>query len=79
MLEVDKRVKDILVELLFLDTEPNDEDNIYNDLVLDSIDAVEIIMGCEKEFGIVIPDEESEIIKTVSDIISVVKKHTGEE
>lgn len=78
MSETDKRVHDILVDRLALSDAPNNEDNLFDDLGIDSLDAVEVIMECEKEFGIVIPDEDSETVRTVQDVINVVKKQTGE-
>ena len=44
------------------------------DLNADSLDTVELIMDFEKEFGITIPDEEAQNIKTVSDAIAFVEK-----
>ena len=46
-----------------------------NDLGADSLDTVELIMDFEKEFGIQIPDEDSEKIATVGDAISYIEAH----
>ena len=47
--------------------------NIIKDLSADSLDAVEIIMAIEDEFGIEIPDDEAEKISTVADLVNYVE------
>lgn len=44
------------------------------DLGADSLDIVELVMAMEEAFGIDIPDEEAENIRTVSDATEYVKK-----
>ena len=44
-----------------------------NDLGADSLDTVELIMEFEKEFGITIPDDQAEGIKTVGDAIAYIE------
>lgn len=51
------------------------EKNLINDLGADSLDSVELIMAIEQKFDITIPEEETENIKTVGDIIEYVQKH----
>ena len=48
--------------------------NLTNDLGADSLDSVELIMSIEQKFGISIPEDASENIKTVGDIISYIKR-----
>ena len=45
-----------------------------NDLGADSLDTVELIMAFEEEFGMKIPDEEAEKIKTVKDALDAIVK-----
>ena len=45
------------------------------DLSADSLDAVEIIMAIEDEFGIEIPDEDAENIQTVGDLVKYVEEN----
>lgn len=45
------------------------ETDLINDLDADSLNAVEIIMAIEDEYGITIPDEEAEKMRTVGDIV----------
>jgi acyl carrier protein len=51
-----------------------DEESRYNDLALDSFDAVELIMKIEKKFRIEIPDEDLKDIenKTIGDIVNYI-------
>ena len=49
------------------------EKNLINDLGADSLDSVELIMSIEQKFGITIPEDAAENIKTVGDIINYVK------
>ena len=50
------------------------EENFFYDLHLDSLDAVELIMKLENEFGIGIPNEDAEDLekKTIGDIINYI-------
>ncbi|KAI9634685.1 acyl carrier protein-like protein [Dioszegia hungarica] len=45
-----------------------------SDLGLDSLDAVEVVMAIEEEFGIEIPDAEADEITTVKQAIDYVEK-----
>ncbi len=66
-----ERVKKIIVDQLGVDeTEVTQEASITDDLGADSLDQVELVMAFETEFGIDIPDEEAEKIKTVGDAIT---------
>ncbi|KAF8591940.1 acyl carrier protein [Ramaria rubella] len=44
------------------------------DLGLDSLDTVEVLMAVEEEFGIEIPDEEADEIRTVQQAIDYISK-----
>ena len=59
------RVKELIVRQLKLDVDPasiKDDAPLFGDadggLGLDSIDALELVLGVEKEFGIKVQDEE---------------------
>jgi acyl carrier protein len=67
-------VKGILVEQLGVDGETvSMESNFIDDLNADSLDIVELVMAMEQEFGISIPDEEAERIKSVGDAVEFIK------
>lgn len=44
--------------------------NFVDDLNLDSLDIVELMMKMEDDFGIEIPEEEAENLKTVKDVVT---------
>ncbi len=47
--------------------------SLMDDLDADSLDAVEIVMSIEDEFGIEIPDEDAEGFKSIGDIVSYIE------
>ena len=57
------------VDTITLDT------SLAEDLEADSLDAVEVIMALEDEFGIEIPDEEAEHFKTIGDICKFIENN----
>ena len=70
------KIKQIIVEQL--QVEPDKvalETSLMKDLEADSLDAVEIIMGIETEFGIEIPDDEAEKFQSIGDIVKYVEGH----
>ena len=50
------------------------ESSFVDDLKADSLDVVELVMEFEDEFGITIPDEDYEKIKTVGDAIKYIQE-----
>ncbi len=68
------KIKAIVKEQLGLDDEVeiNAATSLMGDLEADSLDAVEIIMAIEDEFGVEIPDEEAEKFKNIGDIATYV-------
>lgn len=70
-----ERVKKIIVDQLRVDESLVTMDsNIQEDLGADSLDAVELIMALEEEFGIDVQDEEAEKFKTVGDVVKYIEK-----
>jgi acyl carrier protein len=53
-----------------------DDASFVEDLGADSLDTVELVMAFEEEFGIDIPDEDAEQMRTVGDAVSYMKKHS---
>ncbi len=70
------KVKEIIVEELGVETDKVTPDaSFVDDLGADSLDTVELVMAFEEEFGIDIPDEDAEQMRTVGDAISYIDKH----
>jgi acyl carrier protein len=69
MTTVQPKVRDVIVEQLGVDPERvKPEASFIDDLGADSLDIVELVMAMEEEFGIEIPDEDAEKLKTVNDV-----------
>ena len=65
----EEKVKEIIEKELGVEREKlTDDANFIEDLGADSLDIVELVMAMEEEFGIEIPDEDAEKLKTVSDV-----------
>jgi acyl carrier protein len=70
-LSVKERLKRIVMEQLQVNEfELTDAASFTEDLGADSLDQVELVMTCEQEFDIEIPDEEVEKIRTLSDAVN---------
>ncbi len=77
MSDIEKRVKEIIVDKLTVDeNEVTPTAEFSKDLGADSLDTVELIMEFEKEFDITIPDADAEKISTVGDAISYIEEHS---
>ncbi len=67
--ELEQKVLDIVCEQLGVDrSKVNTASTIQGDLQADSLDAVELVMECEEEFGVTIPDQEAQQLTTVGKI-----------
>ena len=49
-------------------------DDITNDLNAESIDVVEMLMSLEDEYGVKLPEESFDTIKTVQDVVDEIEK-----
>jgi len=81
-MEVSKeRVREIIIQQLGVDANAvTDEASFIEDLGADSLDTVELVMAFEEEFGIEIPDDDSDKMKTVGDAITYLQsKLAGKE
>ena len=79
MSETADRVKKIVVEHLGVEAEKvTEEASFIDDLGADSLDTVELVMAFEEEFGMEIPDEEAETLRTVGDAISYISSNAGQ-
>ena len=77
MSSVEERVKQIVVEQLGVsEDEVSGDSSFVDDLGADSLDTVELVMAFEEEFGIDIPDEDAEQMRTVGDAIKYLNENT---
>lgn len=73
MSDIEQKVKKIIVEHLSVDeSKVVSSASLIDDLGADSLDTVELVMSFEEEFGIEIPDDAAEKIRTVQDVIDYV-------
>ncbi|MBP6408292.1 MAG: acyl carrier protein [Fusobacteriaceae bacterium] len=69
-----EKVKAVIVEQLGVDEDQVTLDASFaDDLGADSLDTVELIMAFEEEFGVEIPDDQAEKIKTVKDVVEFIE------
>ena len=72
-----ERVQKIIAEHLNVDTSKViPAANFIDDLGADSLDTVELVMAFEEEFGLDIPDEEAEKIRTVQAAVDYIETHS---
>ena len=71
--EIFNSLKSIIKDIVGFDVEEmNEQSSLFNDLGLDSLDAVELIMKCEKKYNIKISDNVVKNIHSVSDLIDII-------
>jgi len=70
------KVKEIIAKELEVDVKQlQPEAKFIEDLGADSLDIVELVMALEEEFGLDIPDEDADKLKTVGDAMNYLKSH----
>ena len=73
--EVTKKISSTLSELFEVDPEAISESSLlYEDLDIDSIDAVDLIVELKSFTGLAIDPEDFKSVKTIEDVINVVCK-----
>ena len=71
------RVKEIIAKELEVENKQLlPEAKFIEDIGADSLDIVELVMALEEEFGIDIPDEDADKLKTVGDAMNYLKSHS---
>lgn len=74
--DIEKKVKEIISSQLEVSADKLTlEASIVDDLKADSLAVVELVLALEQEFGITIPEEDTEKIKTVGDAINYIKNN----
>ena len=77
MSSIEEKVKRIIEEKLSVNPDQiTASAKFAEDLKADSLDTVELVMAFEDEFGLDIPDEEADKIKTVGDAIKYIEGKT---
>ncbi|MGH3737901.1 MAG: acyl carrier protein [Micromonosporaceae bacterium] len=75
-----KEIQDGLAEILDEVAGVNADDvdpgkSFTDDLDVDSLSMVEVVVAAEEKFGVKIPDDEVQNLKTVGDAISYIQKN----
>ena len=74
--DIEAKVKELITQQLEVSEDKlKPEASFIDDLKADSLAVVELVLALEQEFGIEIPEEDTERIKTVGDAISYIKDH----
>jgi acyl carrier protein len=75
MNDIEMKIKSVIAEKAGKSvSDIRDDASFIEDLGLDSLDLVDMIMKLEEEFGISIPDEDLDKIRTVKDAINYIKE-----
>ena len=75
--DITKKVVDIISKQLEIEADRiKAEASFTDDLKADSLAVVELVLALEEEFGIEIPDEDTEKIRTVQDAITYIESHS---
>ena len=71
-----EKVKQLVADKLGVpEAKVTEEASFVNDLGADSLDIVEFVMEVEKEFNIVIPDDEAAKLDKVGDAVKYIDAH----
>ncbi|MFH0903216.1 MAG: acyl carrier protein [Pseudomonadota bacterium] len=74
--QIERKVKEIISEVLDLPAEQVvDTASLIDDLKADSLDRTHVVLKIEETFGLETPDEDTDQMKTVHDIVEYVKAH----
>ncbi len=79
MNNIAERVKSLVVEQLGVDEDQvTPTASFTDDLGADSLDAVELVMTLETEFGIEIPDEDAESLTNIEETVKYIQEKKEE-
>jgi len=78
MSNIEEKVKECIVTQLGVnEDEITPTASFVDDLGADSLDIVELVMAFEEKFGIEIPDDDTEKIRTVGDAIKYITEKSA--
>ena len=70
-MDLEQRVSEIIIEQLGVSRDDIEtESSFVDDLGADSLDLVEMVMAMEEEFGVEIPEEDSEKLLTFGEAVA---------
>lgn len=72
-MSIEEKVISIVSEVLGIESEKITSADTFDDLYVDSLDLVEIIIECEQELGYPIKDDKVQNLKTVGDLVNLIK------
>ncbi len=75
--DIEEKGKKIILEHISKDVEKFNSSSKLSEHGTDSLDAVEIIMAAEEEFGIEIPDEDAQKMETMEQIVEYINNKKG--
>ncbi len=76
--EVLREIGRVLRDELELSKEPRPEDDLINDLHLDSVGLLTLVVGLEDRFRVALAEEDATSVRTVGDLAALVLKRRQE-
>jgi len=71
--EIEEKVVEVIADKLSIEpAQVTREAAFFTDLPMDSLDMIEILMALEDEFGLDIPDDETDGMRTVGEAIDYI-------
>jgi len=78
--EIYEKIKNVLIEEFEVEADDiSMEANLFTDLELDSLDAIDLMVTLDKKLGIEIKTEEMQDMRTVQDVCTFVLSMTGND
>jgi acyl carrier protein len=76
--EILRRVVEVLANSFDLDPgQIHPTSHLFEDLDLDSIDAIDLVVGLEEETGLDVNEDELKAIRVVQDVVDLVHRKLG--
>lgn len=75
-MDIEARVSEVLKKALLVSQDQiTPKALLVEDLGVSSLDRFELLMGLEEEFGIELPEQDQDQMKSVGDIIAYIERH----